>query len=455
MSWRGILAAVLIVCAIIGARQFSKAQQDTPSKAQQDTYSKAQQDTSSTEEVEICRGKDSFTYEADGKRYSLPFEVIDDQAVVEGDIVLGQATDVLNGGANHVVPVVPDYVRGEPMRWESNLLPYIIDASVTASDRAVIQQAIMAWQRATNVRFRQLSGARDWKLESYVKFSGQKNQCSSNSLGIKQRLSGKVNEEDSINVVEVAGCGQNWGRIAHQIGHVLGLGHEHSRGGRDDYITILWSNIDGPKQFCRVIWDQQALANTAYDYDSIMHYASTRAAKRSSDCKKVMYEGKQDCLAFLPNQEKLEQQRRTAGSNVEPGQRDHLGAGDIALVNILYPASPPPPSPAQPCVRSTTTSIKAGDRTTTTTTNTEPCSPRPQKAIAEPRPDRPRCCQDRWGAGRFCRPDACPAIRVSWPRPDRWCRPEWCRPRPRRHCDGWIEDGWERPPFDDWDDDRW
>ena len=437
MSWRGILAAVLIVGAIIWARQFSKAQQDT----------------SSNEEVEICRGKDSFTYEADGKRYSLPFEVVGDQAVVEGDIVFGQATDVLNGGANHVVPVVPDYVRGEPKRWEGNLLPYIIDASVTASDRAVIQQAIMAWQRATNVRFRQLSGARDWKRENYVKFAGQKNQCSSNSLGIKDRLSGKVNEEDNVNVVEVAGCGQNWGRVAHEIGHVLGLGHEHSRGHRDEYITILWSNIDSPKQFCRVIWDQQALADTTYDYDSIMHYAPTQAAKRSSGCKQVTYDGKQDCLAFLPNQEKLDQQRQTAGSNIEPGQRDHLSAGDIALVNILYPASPSLSSPAQPCVRSTTTSIKVGDRTTTTT-RTEACSPDSQTTITEPRPDRPRCCGDRWGADRFCRPDLCPTIRVSWPRPDRWCRPGWCRPRPRRHCDGWIEDGWERPSFDDWDDDR-
>src|ERR1700682_353109 len=122
MSWRGILAAVLIVGAIIWARQFSKAQPDTYSKPQQDTYSKAQQDTSSNEEVEICRGKNSFMYEADGKRYALPFEVVDDQAVVEGDIVLGQATDVLNGAANYVAP---DYVRGEPKRWEGNLLPYI------------------------------------------------------------------------------------------------------------------------------------------------------------------------------------------------------------------------------------------------------------------------------------------------------------------------------------------
>jgi hypothetical protein len=114
--WRGILAAVLIVCAIIVARQFSKARQDT--------YSEAQQATSSNEEAEICRGKNVFTYEADGKRYSLPFEVVDDQAVVEGDIVFGQATDVLKGGANYIAPVVPDFVRGQPRRWANNLVPH-------------------------------------------------------------------------------------------------------------------------------------------------------------------------------------------------------------------------------------------------------------------------------------------------------------------------------------------
>jgi hypothetical protein len=453
--WRGVLAAVLIVCAIVIARQFSKAQPD-PSGNEAVANSN---EANSNEEVEICRGKNSFTYEIDGKRYSLPFEVIDDQAVVEGDIVLGRAADVLNGGANNVVP---DYVYGEPKRWENNLVPYIIDASVTASDGALIQQAITAWQDATNVRFRQLSGARDWKLENHVKFSDQKNQCSSNSLGIKERLSGSVNEEENINIVEVAGCGQNWGRIAHEIGHVLGLGHEHSRGHREDYITIFWSNIDRPKQFCRVIWDQPTLANTSYDYDSITHYAPTQAAKRSSACKKVIYDGKQDCLAFLPNQEKLEQQRQTLGSNIEPGQRDHLSAGDVARVNMLYPAAQTvtapgivqPPKPDQPCAITTTTTLKVGDRTTTTT-KTEPCPTGDQQTIIlPPSPDRPLCCHVHQPRRPLCRPDVCPTVRVSWPRPDRWCRPGRCRPWPQRHCDGWFEDRWERPPFD-WEDDRW
>jgi hypothetical protein len=176
-----------------------------------------------------------------------------------------------------------------------------------------------------------------------------------------------------------------------------------------------------------VIWDQPALASTDYDYDSIMHYAPTRAAKRSSDCKKVTYDGKEDCLAFLPNQEKLDQQRQTLGSTIKPGQRDHLSAGDIARVNALYPASSPAASPAPP---------------------------RSQKSITETTPVRPLCCRDREGGGPFCRPAACPAVRVRWPRPDRWCRPEWCRPSPRRYCDGWFEARRERPPFDDWDD-RW
>src|SRR5476649_1454885 len=102
--WRGILALVLIVAAIIWARQFSQARQDFSSNrdtSRQATGSQAtgsqatgSQATGSQEEVEICRGNDSSTYEVDGKRYSLPFEVIDDQAVVEGDIVLARAADV-------------------------------------------------------------------------------------------------------------------------------------------------------------------------------------------------------------------------------------------------------------------------------------------------------------------------------------------------------------------------
>jgi hypothetical protein len=411
--WRSIMVVILIFGAVLLARRISGAPPITYSAAEPNTF---QQNTSSDDEVKICRGNDSSTYEVDGKRYSLPFEVVDDQVVLEGDIVFGPAGDVLKGGASS--PTVPDYVHGEPKLWAQNVVPYVIDPSVAGSDRPIVQQAIMAWQRATHVRFRQLSGTRDWRRENYVKFSGQKDQCSSNSFGVKEASSNN-DEDNNINVVQIAGCGRSWGRIAHEIGHVLGLGHEHSRGHRDNYITVLWGNIDQPKQFCRVIWDQQALASTSYDYDSIMHYAPTRAVKRSSDCIRAKYDGKESCLAFLPDQDKLDQQRRALGSNIKPGQRDHLSAGDVARVNVLYPASPTDRALAQ-------------------------------KKISEQGPVSHWCCRDRED-GNYCR-SSCPPVRITWSRPHRRCAPGWCHPWPQYHCDDWFDAGWKRAPFDDWDE---
>ena len=428
---------------------------------------KAQQDTYSAEEKEICTDPaHSVSYRANtGENYSVPFEEIDGQAVVEGDIVIGAIADLPKVGTNYIAPIVPDFVRGQPRRWGNGVapyvVPYVIDDSVSGSDRHLIQTAMSQWAGPSSIVF-QPSGTRDWRREDYVKFSGREQRCSSNSLGIKEKLTpGAVGEEDNINVVRVAGCG-SWGNIAHEIGHVLGLGHEQSRSDRDSYIKVLWSNIQKGKEvrYCRAIWDQQTLVNTAYDLDSIMHYPVDGFAEKPDCPTKVTYDGKQQqCLAFLPIQEKVQQQQQLLRlKKLTIGQRDHLSTGDIEAVKMLYPDKLPPqrpapglpPTPAQPCTVTTTTIIQVGDRTTTTS-KTEPCAGR-----EPPTPDASLCCSVQRPRRPICPPDRCrPAVRVNWPRPDRWCRSEWCRPwpRPRPLCDrdGWIED---RPPSDDWDD-RW
>ena len=68
----------------------------------------------------------------------------------------------------------------------------------------------------------------------------------------------------------------------HELGHVIGFVHEHSRFDRDNYITILWENISPGAEvnFCRFPRNTIDSLGHDYDYASIMHYSS-RAFSRN------------------------------------------------------------------------------------------------------------------------------------------------------------------------------
>ena len=63
------------------------------------------------------------------------------------------------------------------------------------------------------------------------------------------------------------------GSTVHEIGHALGLLHEHSRPDRDKYVTINWANIRPDKK--HNFKKSGGKKNTPYDYGSIMHYPRT------------------------------------------------------------------------------------------------------------------------------------------------------------------------------------
>lgn len=64
------------------------------------------------------------------------------------------------------------------------------------------------------------------------------------------------------------------GIVEHEMLHVLGVFHEHTRYDRDDYVTILFSNIDDGYElnFLKRGADHTTSLGVEYDYDSVMHY---------------------------------------------------------------------------------------------------------------------------------------------------------------------------------------
>ena len=64
--------------------------------------------------------------------------------------------------------------------------------------------------------------------------------------------------------------------IVHELGHVVGFWHEHSRPDRDQYIRINWDNIHWSRMFNfnKLPTKEIDSMNVSYDYRSIMHYES-------------------------------------------------------------------------------------------------------------------------------------------------------------------------------------
>ncbi|XP_053257938.1 astacin-like metalloendopeptidase [Podarcis raffonei] len=143
------------------------------------------------------------------------------------------------------------------------------------------------------------------------------------------------NQRDFIAIAPLSGCFSSVGRIGgmqvvslapaclrkgkgvalHELMHVVGFWHEHSRADRDKYISISWDEIlTGFEINFMKSWNTNMLVD--YDYSSVMHYGRNAFSMSGSPTITPL----SSSLTFL-------------------GQRWNLSDSDVARVNKLYKCS--------------------------------------------------------------------------------------------------------------------
>ncbi len=146
-----------------------------------------------------------------------------------------------------------------PLTWPGGIVPYTFDSGVNAQQQSVALDAMASWMGVSGVRFVPRTNE-----SAYLVIVDQP------IPGVNFSAIGKVPQGGPQFVVI---NGWNWSTLTHELGHALGLLHEHMRSDRDTYVTINWGNIPPlPNVLANFAIFPGSNNSQTYDFRSIMHY---------------------------------------------------------------------------------------------------------------------------------------------------------------------------------------
>ncbi|XP_045454356.1 uncharacterized protein LOC123663734, partial [Melitaea cinxia] len=194
-------------------------------------------------------------------------------------------------------------------KWSDGIVPFFIDSRTYDSFLVgIILKAFDYIEKTTCIRLQRLrEKPTDKKSMQNVEWL-----YITNPSGIRQCV--HTNERKPNSGVQVVVFGYDClsqGEITHEIMHILGFSHEHTRPDRDRYITIMWENIKpGYKKYFDV-GKEDYLSNLPYDYNSVLHYPPRAFSKNG-------------------------QVTIVTESGTKIGQRDGFSELDVEKIRMIY-----------------------------------------------------------------------------------------------------------------------
>ncbi|GMT05974.1 hypothetical protein PENTCL1PPCAC_28148, partial [Pristionchus entomophagus] len=151
-------------------------------------------------------------------------------------------------------------IKNRHQMWPNGRIPYALSSQYSAYSRSLIAASMQEYAANTCVQW----VPKNDQDQNYVYIMPDRG-CYS--------MVGKMGGRQTLSLG--SGCIQK-GIIIHEMMHAVGFFHEQSRTDRDDFITILWNNIQPGMQGQFEKYGQSTIQSlgTDYDYTSIMHYGN-------------------------------------------------------------------------------------------------------------------------------------------------------------------------------------